>query len=275
MDLQTFSAFLLHPLIFYLVENLVMILIIGFTSPNSYLRPAILPLLLACVWKVISLCPEAIPRAPWAGMVGGTIITTVFSYVESTLISKWSFETQGPTSSARPEGLVIKRKVAITPQTNGGTFGERFRFGFFVITSSRNIGTSYVVKNTPSFSTDNVNYIPSRSVFLFRKATIIGTAFLIIDLASQGAQPLEHNAEFFSAKEVPVLTSNGENLSSEKIFSRLATVLGYWVCTYLTIDGCLSFINFVYVALDIEDVRLYRPNFGSIGEAYSIRQFWG
>ena len=52
-------------------------------------------------------------------------------------------------------------------------------------------------------------------------------------------------------------------------------MLAYWVCTYLGIDGLTSLISFVFVALGIDDVRLYRPNFGPIGEAYSVRQFWG
>lgn len=281
MNLQGISSFLLHPVIFYLVENLAMILILGFTSPNSILRPAIFPLLLTCVWKVVSICPESIYRIPWAGIVGGSIIATMFGYIESALISKWSFEAQGPTSSARPEGLVLKRNnrsrkaIAITSQTHGGTFWERFRFGFFVTTSSRNIGTSYVVKNTPPFFTDKPEHIPSRSSFLVRKAIIVVLAFLIIDLTTLGAQPLEHNAVVFSAEAVPILTNSGKNLGGEKILSRFVIVLGYWFCSYLGIDGYMSLINFLYVALGIEDVRFYRPNFGSISEAYSIRQFWG
>lgn len=281
MNLQSILSYLLHPVIFYLGENLAMILILGFTSPNAIIRPAIFPLLLACVWKVVSVCPQTFYRVPWAGIVGGSIITSMFGYIESALISKWSFEAQGPTSSARPGGLVLNSNnhggnaIAITSQTHGGTFWERFRFGFFVITSSRNIGTSYMIKNTPPFSTDNPERIPSRLSFLVRKAIIVALAFLIIDLASLGAQPLEKNAVVFSAEAVPILTNGGKNLSGEKILSRFVIVLGYWICTYLGIDGYMSLVNFFYVALGLEDVRLYRPNFGSITEAYSIRQFWG
>lgn len=272
MDWQTIASFVLHPVIFLLLENLVMILILGFTSADSILRPAVLPLLLACIWKVILAFPEAIHRVSWAGIVAGHIIITPLLYVDSALISKWTFEAQGPTSSAAPEAL---HATHADRKNHGGSFWERFRFGFFVITSSRNTGTSNFVKNTPHFSSDNPNYIPSRAAFLYRKAIIIVIAFLALDLVSQGAQPLEHNIVFFSAEAVPIFTGNGENLTFEKITSRLVIVLVYWVCSYLVISGYQGLINSLFVALGIKDVWLYRPHFGPIGEAYSVRQFWG
>ncbi|MCJ1257705.1 hypothetical protein MMC24_005531 [Lignoscripta atroalba] len=280
MVLQPITSFLLHPIIFYLVENLVTTLVIGFTSPSSIVRPAVFPLHFVCVWKVLPTCPEMLYRIPWAGIVGGHIIVSLYHYVEVALISKWSFESQGPTSSATPEGLDVKDKPnggdrATRQMDHGVSFWERLMFGYFGATSTRNIGTPYIVKNTPSFSSKNPDYIPSRAAFLLRKAILIISAFLVVDLASQPAQTLEQNAVLYSAETVPILGGNGENLTGEKILSRFVTVLGYWVCTWLVIDGYSSFLYFVFVGLGLEDVRLYRPNFGPISEAYSIRQFWG
>ncbi|MCJ1349639.1 hypothetical protein MMC31_007880 [Peltigera leucophlebia] len=281
MDSQTILPFLLHPVIFYLIEQLLIILILGFTSADSIIRPAFLPLLVACVWKVISICPEKIHRIPWAAFAVGTIVCNLLGYVEFALISKWAFEAQGPTSSAGPEPLQALQAnrnnrggSVITTQTCGGSFWERFRFGYFATTSTRNIGTPHVVKNTPPFSSDNPNYIPSRTAFLYRKAIIILLTFLTLDLASQAAQPLEYNIVFFSAEAVPIFTGNGENLTLGKIISRLGAVLAYWVCTFVALEGFAGLISFVFVALGIDDVRLYRPNFGPIGEAYSVRRFW-
>lgn len=272
MDWQTFASFVLHPLIFLILENLVIILILGFTSADSIVRPAVLPLLLACVWKVTLICPEKIHRVAWAGLLCGHIILCPILYVESALISKWTFEAQGPTSSAGSEPL---HATYANRKNHGGSFWERCRFGFFVITSTRNTGMSTFVKNTPPFSSDNPNYIPSRAAFLYRKVIIIIICFLILDLASQGTQPLEHNAVFFSAETVPIFTGNGDNLKFEKIISRLLTVLAYWVCAYAVIITYNSITSFVLVALGIKNVWLYRPVFGPIGEAYSVRQFWG
>ena len=272
MDWQNFAPFVLHPVIFLLLENLVMIFILGFTSADSILRPAFLPLLLACVWKVTLTGPGTIHRNAWAAILFGHIILTPLIYVESALISKWTFEAQGPTLSAGPEPL---HATHANRKNHDGSFWERCRFGFFVITSTRNTGRSNFVKNTPPFSYDNPNYIPSRAAFLYRKAIIIILSFLILDLAGQGSKPLEHNAVLFSAETVPIFTGNGDNLTFEKIASRLLIVLAFWVCASAVINTLHALTSFVLVAVGIKDVWLYRPNFGPISEAYSVRQFWG
>lgn len=282
MNWQTISTFLLHPVIFYLLEHLLIILVLGFTSADSFLRPAVFPIIFACIWRLTSILSERAHRTLWAAIMSGYFVGSLFIYVESALISKWAFEAQGPTSSPGPEPLHATHAhrnnrggSAITTQTSGGSFWERCKVGFLVTTSSRNIGTPNMVKNTPPFSSGNPNYIPSRAAFLCRKAIIIVVAFLAIDLASQSTQPGEHTSVFFSAEAVPIFMGNRENFAFEKITSRLVAVLLYWICTYLALEGCLSFTNFVFVALGIKDVSLYRPHFGPIGEAYSVRQFWG
>lgn len=263
-----------------LIKYLAMSLIVGFTSPNGMLRPASLTLLFACTWKVISICPQFLDRVLWQQIVCGIIINSLLDCVEAALISRWSFEAKGPTSSALPEGLVLKpnnrgeNAIAITSRTRRDTFWERFRFGFFVVTSTRNIGTPYVVKNTPPFSMEKPEHIPSRLSFLVRKAFIVGLAVLILDLVGQNPKPLDHNAVFFSADAVPILANYSKNLSGEQIFSRFVTVLVFWIVCWSVIEVVLSLLDFLWVAFGITDVRLFRPNFGSIVEAYSIRQFW-
>lgn len=205
-------------------------------------------------------------------------MTGLMHYVESALIVKWSFETQSPTSWAGPPvsagNCSNRSECAITTQTQGGTLWERFRFGYVILTSYRNVGTPYMVKRTPEFSTKDPNYIPSRGAFLFRKATRIIVAFLVLQLVRQAAQRLEYSEVVFSAEAVPIFRGNGENLTMEKIIFRSVHVLGFWLVMYVDINGALSLFNFLNVALGIEDVRAFRPVFGPIREAYSVRQFW-
>lgn len=153
MSWQTISTFLLHPVIFYLLEHLLIILIFGFTSADSFLRPAVFPIIFACIWRLTSIFSERAHRTLWAAIMSGYFVGGLFIYVESALISKWAFEAQGPTSSAGPEPLHATHAhrnnrggSAITTQTSGGSFWERCRFGFLVTTSSRNIGTPNMSK---------------------------------------------------------------------------------------------------------------------------------
>lgn len=83
MDWQNILHFLLHPVIFYLLEQAVVVFILGFTSADSIQRMAVLSLLVASVWKATSIYWERIHRNPWAAFAGGLIVSGVFSYVES------------------------------------------------------------------------------------------------------------------------------------------------------------------------------------------------
>ncbi|KAL8707943.1 MAG: hypothetical protein Q9220_007086 [cf. Caloplaca sp. 1 TL-2023] len=196
------------------------------------------------------------------------------------LIRRWDFASNGPTHDPVPgENAAIKIKSETRkPAQRSMTISEalrRLRFGYNVTTSHRNIRTPYVVKNTPPYSTTDPAFIPSRLAFCLRKAWIILSTYLIIDLVSQQSQPLEVNARMYSADRVRIMTGAADNLSLEMVLTRFATVLSYWFCTAIVIDAFSSFFNFVMVALCLEPVEVYRPNFGSVSEAYTVRQFWG
>ncbi|MCJ1230032.1 hypothetical protein MMC12_006703 [Toensbergia leucococca] len=257
-----------------------MMLVMGYSSPSSPIRLAFLPLFFVGAWEAVPSCSRVLYRIPWAGLVGGNIIVSLFQYVEVALLSAWDFESKAPKSVPKDGDSGLKSDT-ISGQgpkltvLRRGSLCQRMKFGYDVMTSTRNIGTPYMVKNTPAFSTKDPGYIPSRLAFCCRKATIIILAIFVIYLASQGSHSLEQNAVLYSAQAVPILASDRANLSSEEVVTRFVTVVGYWFCTYLAIDTFSSVFNLIFVALGLEDVRVYRPNFGPISEAYSIRQFWG
>ncbi|KAL8876543.1 MAG: hypothetical protein Q9198_005283 [Flavoplaca austrocitrina] len=275
-----FQGLFHHPITFYLALNLLTALVVGFTPANSLLRLALLPILTLAAYHVVLSCPTIIYRYTWAGFVGGNIITSLFTYLEVVLFSKWSFEAKGPTSFPTPGDQVGQEQghnKALQVHSSAHRHGlwGRLRFGYFVTTSSRNIGTRYIVKGTPQYSSKDPEYIPSRWSFCLRKICLILSTFLIIDLASQNSQPLEVNAEAFAEEKVHILTGSPDNLSPADVVTRLVTVLGYWFCTAIVIDAFASIFNLLFVAFHLEDVEVYRPNFGSMTEAYTVRRFWG
>ncbi|MCJ1464148.1 hypothetical protein MMC07_002761 [Pseudocyphellaria aurata] len=277
MDLQDISSVFFHPLVFYLVQNLLLTLVIGFTSPTAILRSAIVPPLIACAARVIVDAPTR-TRHLWAVLWCGAFVGNLIHYIESALIVKWSFETRGPTASTKPQISAGKydnhSNGAITTQTRGGTFWERFKFGSFVLRSTRYIGTPYMVKGVPNYSSDP-HYIPSRKVFFFRNAFFSILALLSMELQTIFVKPVEYNEVAYSPEAVPLFRGNRENRSLEQLIFRSTTILGFWFGAYVFLNGLMSCGDFFAVALGIDDVRTSRPNFDSISEAYSIRQFWG
>ncbi|KAL8987204.1 MAG: hypothetical protein Q9177_003565, partial [Variospora cf. flavescens] len=277
----------LYPIFCFLAEIVLITLILSFTAASSPLRPALLPILVLTAASAVSYSPVAFNRSGWTSFLSADIIISVFHYVETALISGWDFDHGGPTRSrALPAPKTISKTQAEplrklpppendSPAENG--LLERLRFGYLVATTSRNIGTPFLVKNTPPFSYRDPNYVPSRTRFCLWGLCTIAAAFMVIDLVESSSPPttLQENAVRYSPSAVNIFTGRRENLMPAQASTRLVVVLLYWFCIAILFDAVHKFFAICSVLLYIKDVRHYRPNFGSLTEAYTIRQFWG
>lgn len=272
-----------NPIVYGLFMNITVILTIAFTSSSSLFRPAFLPILVIGAYSAVFSCSNFIQPYLWAGFVSGDIVIGLLHYVEVALVSKWSFDAQGPTSNAS-SGVKL-RKTSRERQTGGvqtrlrkslwSEIEERLKFGYLVKTSSRNEGTPWIVKNTPPFSSKDAKFVPSRKAFCFQRLAMIVVTFLFFDLLSQQKNPLEDNAQLYSSGRVRIFTGDNQNLTTERILTRLISVVMCWICAALFISSEYSIYAVLSVALHIKDVRQYPPSFGPVSEAYTIRQFWG
>ena len=283
MESTSFQELASNPFVYALFVNVAVILTIAFTSSSSLFRPAFLPILVIGAYSAVLSCSHFVQRYTWASFVSGYILAPLFLYVEVALISKWSFEAQGPTinvlSGAKLPKTSRKNQTDETQtrsrNSSWSEIRERLRFGYLVKTSYRNEGTPWVVKNTPPFSSKDPNFVPSRKAFCLQKLAVIVFTYLFVDILSQASKPLEENAQLYSSGKVRIFTGDGSNLTTEQIFIRLMTVVLYWICTALVINAVCSTYAILSVALHIKDVKHYPPNFGSVSEAYTIRGFWG
>lgn len=283
MEWTSIQGFAQNPIVFGLIVNITVIITIAFTSSSSLFRPAFLPILVIGAYPAVLSCSSVVYRNTWAGFVSGNIVVGLFHYVEVALISKWSFEAQGPSSNASSGAKLpetSRKNQTDERQVRSKTsfwseIWERLRFGYLVKTSSRNEGTPWIVKNTPPFSSEDTKFVPSRRYFYRQKAAMITFTFLFVDVLSQDSKTLEENAQLYSANKVRIFTGNGNNLTTEQILIRLVTVILYWISTALVIDAVGNMFAVLSVALHIKDVEHYPPNFGPVREAYTIRRFWG
>jgi len=69
--------------------------------------------------------------------------------------------------------------------------------------------------------------------------------------------------------------TNPENRSVEQLIIRSASTLGFWIILYCIIQTYMGSMAFVSVALRFSQVDSWRPGFGPITEAYTVRRFWG
>lgn len=270
-----------HPLLLLAAEILSIALVTGFTPSSSPLRIAVLVLLSLCVWRAISTCTNHISRNPWAAFVAGYLATFFLHYLSTAVLSRWSFDKQGPSPiNAAPverqsaqSGTIISGKPGRKRSAGGGlraTFWDRLKFGFQVATSFRYIGTPYQARNVPHFSASDPSYVPSRSNFLSRKAIIFLISFAVLDLINLGADPPLD----FSPETIPLFT-RVSHVTGQQLLTRLMTTLGYGiaVCSFQQLIHSIAAL--IDMGFGFSKVESWRPLFGSLEEAYTLRRFWG
>lgn len=267
-----------NPILVLFIQYTTTALILGFTPPKSVLRIALLPLIVICPAICVPACKTYLLRSPWAAMVGGYSITYLFQYVALALLSGCSYETDGPDSKSAPQPGIEKkhtqqqghesRKQLTTTQS----FWKRLRFGMSAAASFRWSGTKRQVKNVPHFSANDPSYVPSKAMFLRQTATKIVVCYLVIDLLGLGNDEGMNVANFDSSK-IPFLTRLNE-ISFAELAMRCSATVGAGMGIYCSQDCLQSMLAFVAVALGFSKVEDWRPRFGAVGDAYSIRRFW-
>lgn len=258
-----------HPIVLLLFHNVVSVFVLMFTSSSSVVRPGVLLLMLTTIWLAIPNFTERIGRVSWAAFAAGNTLTTALQYIELALVKKWTFDNQGRRLFVDPN------RAAKGVKPPKPSWRERLYFGYFIALSTRHTATPWEVKGVPYYSSKDSTYVPTRARFLFKRAAIFVLCYLALDLAALGARS-QHgsNSTLLSPQHIPIFTRIGK-VSWEELATRAQETVGYYVFCYCLIQCYTSFLACITVALGIDKVDYWRPNFDRLGEAYNLRQFWG
>ncbi len=267
----------IHPLIYIAIQKSLIALLLAFSSPTSSLRFLLFPILVICNIYLLPRCVSYIPRSPWIGFVSGDALSGLLDYIEKLLLSRWSFGHYGPSAHDRPKKPMENDKgrgaLSGRQHNSDGSTWERMKFGVWVATSTRYIASPYQARYVPSYSTTNPSFVPTRTAFLLRKALIFIICYLVLDVLTQGNQP-DQNAINYAVNRVPFF-SRLDEVTMEEAITRIITTVFYWVGSYVVIQGYYTGLAFISVLSGLDRPELWRPNFGSLSEVYTIRGFWG
>lgn len=257
-----------------------MSIILGFTHAGSYIRQAAL--------AIIALYPlvqfkylDGIEHPVLRAFIGAACIFVVVLYTDAVLIHKWEYEAQGPTSGAG--GLVPVTPSDKSVVRKGGSHGggwspavlPRLTFGIRMSLTSRFPATRWAVKNIPAFSERDAAYIPSKCAFIFTATTKLFLCILLIALLDfMPKSTTDEKTNLFSSQKIPFFTRLVD-VSDTEILIRVASVLGYWFVQYLIIQAAYYTLALPSVILGLTESKEWPPVFGSVGDSYSIRNFWG
>lgn len=148
------------------------------------------------------------------------------------------------------------------------TYFRRLKYGLAAASTFR----TEDMKNLPAFSSKQPTLIPSRPAFLLWTFIKIVACYIVLDTLSLGADA-ETDMKHFAPQHVPLLSRLSE-VSAEELATRLFSTLVTGIAICCSQEGLQSLLAFAAVGVGISGVGSWRPRFGSLRDAYSIRRFW-
>ena len=256
------------------------VLVLGFTPPGSPLRPLGLIPVIGCVQlsiHAIHIEDRNIDALHMSIFVGSTT-SMLMQYLDSVLLSRWSYEAQGPTSALGGQKPLRTLSSASQPEGNylSSTFSSRLRFGWEEAFRARSTRTPWQVNHVPSFFPDRPTMVPTKTQFLYWMALEFLLSVLILDaksLMGQG-EDASMNSVYFASSQVPLFVRL-RNVTIEEVILRLMASIMHWVATICLLQVIYDGAAIVVIALGLGRIERWPPLFNSLTECWSVRQFWG
>ncbi|KAF2499988.1 hypothetical protein BU16DRAFT_578028 [Lophium mytilinum] len=263
--------FLQDPLLAATLSILTSVFVLGFTSSNSRYRIMGFILMLSYV-LIVLVSPtqrDWFTHPIYPNLAGGTTFSVSLQYVDVALLQRWTYETQGPTSSAKghppPSEMLTEHRT--------GSIYDRFIFGLWLVFDKRHCGTPWQAKNVPSFDAKDPLRTPSRREFLAKNSLRCLICILLLDRISIAGQDTSQNKALFDQRFVPLFTRLSEVTKGE-IVVRVSSSIATALTTYLLFQAMYTCSAIVMVGSGLNEVASWRPLFGDLSNITSLRGAW-
>ncbi|KAI8933694.1 hypothetical protein NX059_009412 [Plenodomus lindquistii] len=143
-----------------------------------------------------------------------------------------------------------------------------------LVISLRGVDTAWETKNIPPHPSSLGRGGGSRLRFLMRQSSILAWQYLFLDVMLEVTmrEPPENTDKFYR----PGMEFEYLNLTGEQWFVRAFTPFVSWfVVSRLLLDSTWRALSILCVASGLGSPRSWRPLFGSMWDAYTLRKFWG
>lgn len=280
---SSIPTFLLHPLTHNILQALLSIWVLGFTHSTSAIRP--LACLLSCLFPLLLFFPPYRvfdQSRPLSALFGGNTLGFFLQFLDAAIISRWSFDAQGPTSAKGGMPHIVKRDrdsadVRKSGDRSNQTWFKKLAFGVWIALplGPRLVNTRWQVTGTPEFPARRV---PSRSELLGKAILRLITCLLIFDLVGtingKDDPTNKTNQELFNWSRVP-LFARFSAVSGQEIMVRMGVSFFMWLIGYCVVQAIYSAMEIIALASGLTGVEGWKPLFGGLSDCWSIRQFWG
>lgn len=263
---------LYHPLIPFLTSTITVSLTAAYTARSSPFRYVSLALITLCAFILPSSVKTfAGATGFFARTVAGTGFWNIVTFYDRLILRAWDYDHYGPTAEDRKE-LPVDFDQPRAQDVASRFPGTRMDFGSEVAGTARGTGLFWEVKNVPYFIHNRPSYVPSRTVFLFVQTAVVVACYLLHNATVKLVCNVD--PKYMSPERVPLL-ARFPQITMEEMSARVIISLGFWVGTCTMIQCFYSIFAMLGTIANRKDIRLWRPMFGSLTDAYTVRGFWG
>lgn len=272
------NSLLSYPVIPFALSLSLCVLVLGFTSQNSPLRALGLVPMLGCMQLALRIVrmKDHTTHQLYMSMLMGSTASMVMQYLDSVLLSRWSYEAQGPTSALG--GQTNLRTPSGAAQHEGrrsaGMSFSRLVFGWEETFRARSTRTPWEVKNVPKFFPDRPEMVPTRAQFLYLSARRCLASLFIVDVISFMGRDATLNSVNFAQNRIPFF-ARLRSVTTEEIVLRVISSVLHWVTFVFLLQALYDIAAIVIIALGFGRIERWPPLFNRWTECWSVRQFWG
>ena len=272
------SSLLSHPIIPFALSLSICVLVLGFMCENSPLRALGLIPMLGCVQLALRIVrtKDDTSYSLYMSMVMGSTVSLVMQYLDSVLLSRWSYEAQGPTSALGGQRNLRTRSGAARDdgRRSARISFSRLVFGWEETFRARSTRTPWEVKNVPKFFPDRPKMVPTRAQFLYLSARRCLISLLIVDVISFMGRDATSNSVNFANSRIPFF-ARLQSVTIEEIVLRVLSSVLHWVTFVFLLQAIYDIAAIIIIALGFGRIERWPPLFNSWTECWSVRQFWG
>ncbi|KAL6719423.1 hypothetical protein ACLMJK_003663 [Lecanora helva] len=266
------------PPVFLILSISTFTLALAFTSSRSPLRfLGLIPMLsyVPLVIGSLQMQDDSLKPIYMSVFFGGTA-SMLMQYLDSALLSRWSYEAQGPTSAAGGQKSLRSPSDAFLrkQQSTRDALYSRLAFGWEEAFRARYVRTPWEVNHVPKFFPERPDLLPTKTQFLYRFAQELLFSILFLDVIGLLGRDKSKSAIILSADRISLITRL-HDVTDEEIVVRIFASLMHWLAIVCLLQVMYDCVAIVVISLDLGRIERWPPVFNYWGECWSIRQFWG
>ncbi|KAL8995981.1 MAG: hypothetical protein Q9169_004397 [Polycauliona sp. 2 TL-2023] len=243
------------------------VLVLGFTFNSSPFRLLGIIPMLSYVFLAFRNCELHRHTTHQLFLTTPTVgtIAIAFQYLDSALLSRWTYSTQGPTSA-----LGGQKNLQTDPHKSPGSWTSKLVFGWEEAFRARSASSPWEVPNVPKFypADKHPNRLPTKAQFLGDATLRCLMSFCLVDLIGWMGRDASMNPVNFASERVP-LVARWRDVTGEELVLRFVSSVSYWASNFCVLQMIYYGTAIVVVGAGWGKIERWPPLFNRVTGCWS------